>query len=154
MISMYEVLDPIVNASISEKGKGTKFEVVCVWYLSHDPFWRAFFDRIGTLEQALAWDDCPIHDTQDVGIDLVAQERDTGKWWAIQCKCYDSEKDLRKQDCDSFFARVLSDPKIDRYMIMTTAKGAAKNLQQLIDNTGTMFLEAAKMALSGLDFVR
>ena len=35
MKTVYDALDPIVNASISEKEKGTKYEVACVWYLSH-----------------------------------------------------------------------------------------------------------------------
>lgn len=152
MKTVYDALDPIVNVSISEKEKGTKYEAACVWYLANDPFWASYFERVGTLEQALAWDGCPIHDTQDTGIDLVAQERDGGAWWAIQCKCHDSEKQLPKGVCDSFFARALGDPAVSRYMVMTTAKGLAKNLQQQIDNTGTMVVDTAKMAASALDW--
>lgn len=152
MRTVYDALDPIVSASISEKEKGTKYEAACVWYLANDPFWASYFERVGTLEQALAWDGCPIHDTQDTGIDLVAQSREDGSWWAIQCKCHDSEKQLPKGVCDSFFARALGDPAITRYMIMTTAKGLARNLQQQVDNTGTMVVDTAKMAASALDW--
>lgn len=152
MRTVYDALDPIVNASISEKEKGAKYEVACVWYLTNDPFWASYFKRVGTLEQALAWDACPIHDTQDTGIDLVAQSREDGSWWAIQCKCHESEKQLPKGVCDSFFARALGDREISRYMIMTTAKGLAKNLQQQVDNTGTMVVNTAKMAASALDW--
>ncbi|OUO64334.1 hypothetical protein B5F70_05515 [Collinsella sp. An268] len=106
---------------------------------------------MGTLEQALAWDGCPIHDTQDTGIDLVAKSREDGSWWAIQCKCHDSDKQLPKGVCDSFFARALGDPAVSRYMVMTTAKGLAKNLRQQVDNTGTMVVDTAKMAASALD---
>lgn len=152
MQTVYDALDPIVSASLSEKEKGTKYEAACVWYLANDPFWASYFERVGTLEQALAWDGCPIHDTQDTGIDLVAQSREDGSWWAIQCKCHDSEKQLPKGICDSFFARALGDPAISRYMIMTTAKGLARNLQQQVDNTGTMVVDTAKMAASALDW--
>lgn len=152
MQTVYDALDPIVSASISEKEKGTKFEVACVWYLVNDPYWASYFDRVGTLEQALDWDDCPVRDTHDTGIDLVAQSREDGSWWAIQCKCHDSEKQLPKGVCDSFFARALGDPAISRYMIMTTAKGLARNLQQQVDNTGTMVVDTAKMAASALDW--
>ncbi|MBM6942627.1 DEAD/DEAH box helicase [Collinsella intestinalis] len=152
MKTVYDALDPIVSASISEKEKGTKYEAACVWYLENDPFWASYFERVGTLEQALAWDGCPIHDTQDTGIDLVAQSREDGSWWAIQCKCHDSEKQLPKGVCDSFFARALGDPAISRYMIMTAAKGLARNLQQQVDNTGTMVVDTAKMAASALDW--
>lgn len=151
MKTVYDALDPIVNASISEKEKGTKYEVACVWYLTNDPYWASAFERVGTLEQALAWEGCPVHDTQDTGIDLVAQGAD-GAWWAIQCKCHDSEKQLPKGVCDSFFARALGDPEISRYMIMTTAKGLARNLRQQVENAGAMVVDTAKMAVSGLDW--
>lgn len=152
MQTIYDALDPIVNASISEKEKGTKYEAACVWYLRNDPYYAQFFSRVGMLEQALDWDDCPVHDTQDTGIDLVAQEAQTGIWWAIQCKCYDAEKDLTKRVCDSFFARALGDPNVGRYMIMTTAKGLARNLKSQVTDTETMVVDTAKMAASGLDW--
>lgn len=151
MKTVYDALDPIVNASISEKEKGTKYEAACVWYLSNDPYWAHSLRRVGTLEQALSWEGCPVHDTQDTGIDLVAQDADGG-WWAIQCKCHDSEKQLPKGVCDSFYARALGDPAVSRYMIMTTAKGLAKNLRQQVEITGTMVVDTAKMAASGLDW--
>lgn len=153
MKTVYDVLDPIVNESISEKEKGAKYEAACVWYLENDPYYSQFFLRVGTLEQALSWDDCPIQDTQDIGIDLVAQEASTGNWWAIQCKCYNLDKLLRKEDCDSFYARALSDHSVNgRLMLMTTAKGLNKNLQKQVDNTGTVVVDTAKMAVSGLDW--
>lgn len=151
MKTVYDALDPIVNASISEREKGAKYEAACVWFLANDPYWASFLGRVGTLEQALSWDDCPVHDTQDTGIDLVAQDAD-GDWWAIQCKCHDSEKQLPKGVCDSFFARALGDPAISRYMVMTTAKGLARNLGQQVENAGAMVVDTAKMAVSGLDW--
>lgn len=72
MQSVYDALDPIVNSSISEKEKGTKYEAACVWFLDNDPYWSQRLSRVETLEQALGWGDCPIHDTQDTGIDLGA----------------------------------------------------------------------------------
>lgn len=152
MQSVYDVLDPIVNSSVSEREKGAKYEAACVWYLANDPYWSQLFSRVGTLEQALKWGDCPIHDTQDQGIDLVAQEASTMEWWAIQCKCYDDGKPLPKGVCDSFFARALGDDSIEHYMVMTTAKGPGKNLQHQIDNSGAMFVDTAKMEASRLDW--
>lgn len=152
MNTVYDALDPIVSASISEKEKGTKYEAACVWFLGNDPYWASRFSRVGTIEQALSWEGCPVHDTQDTGIDLVAQEAETGDWWAIQCKCHDSEKQLPKGVCDSFFARALGDPKIKHYMIMTTAKRLSRNLRQQVENTGTMVVDTAKMAASELDW--
>lgn len=41
--------------------------------------------------------------SHDVGIDLVARNRLTGGWSAIQCKFYDPKHTLAKADIDSFF---------------------------------------------------
>lgn len=152
MKSVYDALDPIVNGSITEKEKGTKYEAACIYFLRSDPFWSDFFSRVGSLEQACGWEDCPIHDTKDIGIDLVAQERTSGFWWAIQCKCYDSKKALPKAVCDSFFARVLTDDSIVGYAVMTSAGGMGKNLEKLIANSSCMFIDTAKMAASNIDW--
>ena len=83
MQSVFDALDPIVNSSVSEREKGAKYEAACVWFLRNDPYWSQKFDKVGTIEQALKWQDCPIHDTQDTGIDLVALDGANGEWWAI-----------------------------------------------------------------------
>ena len=152
MKTVYDALDPIVNASISEKEKGAKYESACVFFLSADEFWSHFFSRVGTLEQALSWADCPIHDTKDIGVDLVAQERDSGEWWAIQCKCYDSEKPLPKGVCDSFFAYALTLSGMDNLMVMTTAKGPGEHLKKQMSGCGCQFVDTAKMAASNIDW--
>lgn len=152
MKSVYDALDPIVNGSLTEKEKGTKYEAACVWYLRNDPFWAGYFSRVGTLEQALAWDDCPIHDTQDTGIDLVAQTEVGGFWCAIQCKCYDASKDLPKGVCDSFFARAAFDADIAELMVMSSAAGPGKHLAQQLEKSGAVFVDTQKMATSNLDW--
>lgn len=155
MKTVYDVLDVLFDESISEKEKGTKYEAACVWFLKNEPYWQGKFSRVGTLEQVLDWPDCPIQDTQDVGIDLVAQERATGQWWAIQCKCHDPEKPLRKNDCDSFYSRALRDHSVNyRLMIMTTAKGLNGKLKKQVENTNTLVIDTPKMAAAtGLDWL-
>lgn len=152
MKTVYDALDPIVNGSATTKEKGDKYEAACVYYLKNDPFYALFFSRVGTIAQALEWDDCPVHDTQDNGIDLMAQTAEAGEWWAIQCKCYDGEKDLPKGICDSFFAHAAFIDGVDSLMVMTTAKGPGKNLQKQIDASGSMYIDTAKMAASNIDW--
>ena len=152
MKTVYDALDPIVNGSATTKEKGDKYEAACVYYLKNDPFYALFFSRVGTIAQALKWDDCPVHDTQDNGIDLIAQTAEAGEWWAIQCKCYDGEKDLPKGICDSFFAHAAFIDGVDSLMVMTTAKGPGKNLQKQIDASGSMYIDTAKMAASNIDW--
>ena len=153
MKTVYDALDPIVNGSATTKEKGDKYEAACVYYLKNDPFYALFFSRVGTIAQALEWDDCPVHDTQDNGIDLMAQTAEAGEWWAIQCKCYDGEKDLPKGICDSFFAHAAFIDGVDSLMVMTTAKGPGKNLQKQIDASGSMYIDTAKMAASNIDWI-
>lgn len=152
MKTVYDALDPIVNGSATTKEKGDKYEAACIYYLKNDPFYALFFSRVGTIAQALEWDDCPVHDTQDNGIDLMAQTAEAGEWWAIQCKCYDGEKDLPKGICDSFFAHAAFIDGVDSLMVMTTAKGPGKNLQKQIDASGSMYIDTAKMAASNIDW--
>ena len=154
MKSVYDALDPIVNGSVTEREKGAKYEAACVYFLTADPFWSGFLSRVGTLEQALAWPDCPIKDTKDIGVDLVAQEAESGSWWAIQCKCYDADKDLPKGVCDSFFAYAFSlkQSGVDDLMVMTSAAGPGANLRKQMDASGCMFVDTAKMAASNIDW--
>lgn len=152
MKTVYDALDPIVKGSATEKEKGTKYEAACVFFLKSDPFWSKFLSRVGTLEQARAWDDCPVRDTKDVGIDLMAQIADSGEWMAIQCKCYDSDKPLPKGACDSFFAYALMHPGVDELMVMTSAAGPGANLAKQLEGGSCMFVDTAKMAASNIDW--
>lgn len=152
MKTVYDALDPIVNGSATEKEKGTKYEAACVYFLLSDPFWSKFLSRVGTLEQALEWDDCPVHDTKDVGIDLMAQVAASGEWMAIQCKCHDSDKPLPKGACDSFLAYALTHEGIDELMVMTTAAGPGANLAKQLEGGAWTFVDTAKMAASNIDW--
>ena len=60
-----------------------------------------YSDRFSQVD---LWQDCEVRDGQDIGIDLVAKERDSGKLCAIQCKFYDPKTTLQKSDIDSFLA--------------------------------------------------
>ena len=42
---------------------------------------------------------------KDLGIDVVAKEKETGKFWAIQCKCFDENYHVNRKDIDSFFTQ-------------------------------------------------
>lgn len=152
MKTVYDALDPIVNGSATSKEKGDKFEAACVFFLRSDPFWSKYLSRVGTLEQARSWDDCPVRDTKDVGIDLMAQLANSGEWMAIQCKCYDSDKPLPKNVCDSFFAYALMHSGVDELMVMTSAAGPGSHLAKQLEGSACMFVDAAKMAASNIDW--
>lgn len=92
-----DLLDELTEAARSNHDKGTQFEKLIANYLLTDP---QYADR---LADVWLWSEWPERWNTDVGIDLVARERGTGDYWAIQCKFYDPAHWIQKADIDSFF---------------------------------------------------
>ena len=92
-----DLLNELAEAARTNRDKGTQFEKLIANYLVTDP---QYADR---LSDVWLWDNWPDRWDSDVGIDLVARERGTGDYWAIQCKFYDPAYSLQKADIDSFF---------------------------------------------------
>jgi predicted helicase len=95
-----EVLELFRRESFSEREKGAKFEKLIKRWLQSDPRYK---DK---LQKVWMWDEFPSKSdlgSKDLGIDLVAKT-DIGDYWAIQCKCYDSDKVIDKPMLDSFIA--------------------------------------------------
>ncbi|MCE5361137.1 MAG: DEAD/DEAH box helicase, partial [Acidithiobacillus sp.] len=85
--------------SRDELEKGKKFERMIAQYLLTDP------EYANRLASVWLWEDWPDRwQANNTGIDLVAQERDTGNYWAIQCKFYDPSTTIKKEHVDSFIA--------------------------------------------------
>ncbi|MDT3397095.1 type ISP restriction/modification enzyme [Streptomyces sp. B1866] len=86
--------------------------------MSTDPQWTEQFSRVWM------WADWPgaEHDKRDTGIDLVAQDRETGGFCAIQCKFYEPHHTIRKEDIDSFFTASGKGAFTRRMIISTTDK--------------------------------
>lgn len=91
------LLDELTQAVRTNHDKGTQFEKLIANYLLTDPQYAT------RLEEVWLWAEWPDRWDTDVGIDLVARERDTGDYWAIQCKFYEPTHSLQKSDIDSFF---------------------------------------------------
>lgn len=95
--SIHDVIDKF-RAEPSSTKRGTQFEELMVSYFETDPTLASEYDEVTTWPR---WE----HNehTHDSGIDLVAHNRHTGRWTAIQCKFYDRGHYLQKKDIDSFF---------------------------------------------------
>jgi predicted helicase len=87
-------------------------------YLGIDPTWTEQFSRVWL------WADWPgaAANKQDTGIDLVAQDRETGGFCAIQCKFYEPDHTVSKADIDSFFTASGKGGFTRRMIISTTEK--------------------------------
>jgi hypothetical protein len=76
------------------------------------------------------WKESPHAWGQDNGVDLTAEDED-GAIWAIQAKAWHPNKKLTKGEIDSFLAES-SRESIDFRLIVSTAKGMTKQLEQAI----------------------
>ena len=83
----------------SNRELGDRFERLICRYLELDPIYKERFSRVWM------WNEFPLKgNVGDMGIDIVAEERATGEYCAIECKFYLPEHTLLKEDLDSFFA--------------------------------------------------
>ena len=67
-----------------------------------------------------------------MGIDLVAKEKETGEFWAVQCKCYDKNHPISKGDLDTFFSLSGKKP-FEKRIFVTTSTKWGKNAKATID---------------------
>ena len=116
MASVHEVIEAFRLAPTNVE-RGTKFEQLMVRYFELDPMLSQQYDKVWR------WSDWPGRDGKpDTGIDLVARERDTGEYTAVQCKFYEPDHYLQKSDLDSFFTASGKAPFTNRVIISTTNK--------------------------------
>ncbi|MDD1468526.1 DEAD/DEAH box helicase family protein, partial [Dolichospermum sp. ST_sed5] len=122
------ILDEFRQNANSPRDLGDKFERLMVQYLKTDPFYKQHFSEVWM------WMDFPKRGNMpDTGIDLVAIERDTGDYCAIQCKCYAEDQTLEKSDIDSFFTASGTN-LFKKRMIISTTDRWSKNAESALSN--------------------
>ncbi len=128
--------------------RGTLFEKLMVRFFELDPALAQQY------EQVCRWVDWEGRKGKgDTGIDLVARERDTGAYTAIQCKFYEPTHTLSKGDIDSFFTASGKKPFTNRVIISTTDKWG-KNAEDALDGQSTPVqrINLADIAESPIDW--
>ena len=96
-MSLDTILTKYRGAARDNRDLGDRFERLIERYLLADPQYA------NRLSDVWLWAEWPDRPGADVGIDLVARERDTGVYWAIQCKFYGPSTTLSRRHVDSFF---------------------------------------------------
>lgn len=94
-----KILDKYRKDSFSERDKGNRFERLIQAYLYTDP-------KHTHLTKIWLWSEFPYRKDfggHDVGIDLVAQTAE-GEYWAVQCKCYQEDSRIGKDEVDTFLS--------------------------------------------------
>jgi predicted helicase len=123
------ILDSFRDDARGNRDLGDRFERLVLQYLQVDPL---YVDRFSDVWM---WSDWPDKGRiGDIGIDLVARERATGDYCAIQCKFYLPEHTLSKADLDSFFT-ALGKPAFKTGLIISTTDKWGKNAEDALEQT-------------------
>ncbi|MBR6901091.1 MAG: DEAD/DEAH box helicase family protein, partial [Synergistaceae bacterium] len=86
------------------------------------------------FENVWLWSDWPERNNRpDTGIDIVAKIRDTKKFCAIQCKFYEDNHKISKDDIDTFLAASGKEGFIER-IIVSISGDFNKNAEDTIKN--------------------
>jgi len=125
----YSTLDYIRENANTQYGKGRLFKRLIRTYLLEDPFYQKRFSEIYLWTE---WAELrPEFDGVDIGIDLVAEERNGG-YCAIQCKCYAENTRISKGDLDTFISASAREPFTAR-MFVDTGSDWSTNLYRTLD---------------------
>ncbi len=126
--TIHDVLAQFREAATSNRDLGDRFERLIAHFLELDPLFAERFSRVWL------WNEWPQKGkVGDVGIDLVAEERATGEFCAIQCKFYRPEHTLAKEDIDSFFTAA-GKTLFTSCLIVSTTDRWGKNAEHALAN--------------------
>ena len=126
--TIHDILEIFREEAASKRDLGDKFEKLIASFLTKDPYYGNHFSNVWL------WMEWPGRAGQpDTGIDLVAQERATGDFTAVQCKFLDPSHWLQKEDIDSFFTASGKKPFTQRMIISTTDKWG-KHAEEALNN--------------------
>ncbi len=98
MSALQDLLEHYRKTAKNERDKGDKFERLTKFFLEND---SRYSDR---FSEVWIWNKFPENEGKvDTGIDLVAKEKYSDGYCAIQCKFYGDKSTVDKSNIDSFF---------------------------------------------------
>ena len=100
-------------ATKGQLGKGKVFEPVVKTILETAPEFQSQYRKVWL------WDDYPDRGGADLGIDLVAEDKQ-GERVAIQAKCYAPDGKLTWHDLSTFYGDAMGRAEIKQLMLVTT----------------------------------
>jgi predicted helicase len=122
--TIQDVLARFREDAANNRSLGDKFERLIESFLKKDPGYAELYSNVWL------WMDYPGRKGRpDTGIDLVAEERATGELTAIQCKFYDENHILSKEDIDSFFT-ASGKSEFQRRLIVSTTDKWSKHAEE------------------------
>ncbi|MEO7122828.1 MAG: DEAD/DEAH box helicase family protein, partial [Lacisediminihabitans sp.] len=148
MTTIHELLDEYARMAPDQRTKGFYFERLIREFLATDPVYSAQYDEVWL------WQDWPGREGKvDTGIDLVARDKFSREFCAIQCKFFSPEHYLTKEDIDSFFTASGKHPFTSRIIVSTTNKWSKHATDALLDQQiPTTRIGINELEESGIDW--
>jgi len=110
-------------ATKGQRGKGKFFEPVVKRILETAPEFQSQYRKVWL------WDDYPDRGGADLGIDLVAEDKQ-GERVAIQAKCYAPDGKLTWHDLSTFYGDAMGRAEIKQLMLVTTTDNVSGNARK------------------------
>ena len=117
----------IIKESATTKEQGDTFERLMRLFFKEEPSWKAQF------EEVWLWDDWPLRDGHDHGIDLVAKNVGEDSYTAIQAKCYAPSTRVNKSEIDSFVS-ASNREHFTRRIFVSTGHDLSPNAEKELEN--------------------
>ena len=134
MTALQTLLESFRATARSEREKGNYFEELIRQYLKAEPAYVDWYSDVWMYaDWARGEGKDYVGDASDEGIDLVAKTRGMGEYHAIQCKFYDPDHTIAKNDIDSFFTASGQQPFVHRLIVASTDKWGSKAEKALIE---------------------
>ena len=133
MNTLDQLLESYRASALSEREKGASFEKLVAAWLVADPVRANHFMRVEAFSD---WAKRHQEHRNDIGIDLVATRRDE-KYVAIQCKFYEHDYRIAKNDIDSFMSFSGKSIFAERLIVETTEVSWSENAERMVEDQST-----------------
>ncbi len=143
MSALESVLERFRQESSNELEKGKRFEKLVRIFLKND---MAYKDKFKDVEFYSNWAKKHGKPRSDIGIDLVAANKDDDKFTAIQCKFYDNTA-ISKKAIDSFFSAAADKDFTHLILVDTAREGLGPNALKILKNPTKPFKRIGMDAL-------
>lgn len=128
--SFDKIISSLEREDMSQRDRGTLFELLVTAYLKKEPMYARLFDEVWMLSDVPEEYGIPKRDT---GVDLVARNRETGELFAIQCKYYSKDTSIQKAHIDSFLNEVGKSYYAEGIIVTSTDKWSDNANNALLD---------------------
>ena len=156
IVTFDDVIKKIRIESKNTRQLGDKFESLMINFLRSDSIYKKEFDKIWKYgDWAREYD----RNIKDLGIDIIAQIRTNDKeknFCAIQCKCWEDDHRVEKEDIDTFFAETakhnMIKPNIKELIVISTSNEIGDTAWNYLNKTNGRVIDKNTLRSSSIDW--